>query len=87
MLGGPELSASTATHVIANGCATIQTVPHNTNVVALGLPAAAASQLRLLWFFFRPRSTRLPGMPNPAVNADAPRLGFARLSRAGYLSR
>lgn len=28
-----------------------------------------------------------PKMPNPAVNADAPRLGFAHLSRAGYLSR
>jgi len=25
--------------------------------------------------------------PNPAVNADAPRRDFARLSRAGYLSR
>jgi len=25
--------------------------------------------------------------PNLAVNADAPRLGFARLSRAGYLAR
>ena len=25
--------------------------------------------------------------PNLAVNKDAPRRGFARLSRAGYLSR
>jgi hypothetical protein len=25
--------------------------------------------------------------PNPAVNADAPRRAFGRLSRAGYLTR
>jgi len=25
--------------------------------------------------------------PNPAVNTDAPRRDFARLSRAGYLTR
>ncbi len=32
-------------------------------------------------------NSALSKWPNPAVNADAPRRGFARLSRAGYLSR
>ena len=32
-------------------------------------------------------SIELIAMPNTAVNADAPRMGSARLARAGYLSR
>ncbi len=34
---------------------------------------------------YRPKRNDL--RPNPAVNTDAPRRGFARLSRAGYLTR
>lgn len=49
--------------------------------------AFRCSRSALLAPFVHPVTFRNHKGPNPAVNADAHRRAFARLSRAGYLSR